>query len=93
VGLASVDAAADDPKELAVEVLLDCLALVRCEDADAVNRARLHEDGILVRVQVGMITDVTIDGGVEVLRVPQRAAVVEVVGEQDLHATVERHQW
>ena len=86
-----MDAAADDPQELAVEVRLNRQALVRGEDADAVNLASLYHDRPFVRVHVGLIADVAIARGVLVLRVPQGAAAAEVVGEQDLDVAIEVH--
>lgn len=55
-----MNAAAHDAQELAVAVRLHRQALVRREDADAVEFACLHENGVLVRVEVCLVTDVTI---------------------------------
>ncbi len=78
VWLAPVNSAADDTKELSVEVLFDRYALVRREYSDLVNFARLHQDRLFVRIQIGLITDVAVDGCVEMLCIPEGTAAGEV---------------
>ena len=89
--LATRDTTSDDAEELSVEVLLDADALVRCEDTDLVNLARIHEHSRLVRVSVSLVADIAVIGRVRLLRVPVRAAAVHVVGEQHLNRGLEPH--
>jgi len=91
VGLTPVDSATNDPQELPVEVRLDRDALVGSEDPDAVNFAGLHDRGLLVGVEGGLVTDVAIVGRVLVLSVPQGATATQVVREEYLEIAIEDH--
>ncbi len=81
-------AAGDDAEELPLECLLDRQAFVRSEDADPVNLAGLHHHSVSVGVLLGSVPNVSVEARVLVLRAPDRAGVVEVVGEQDLNIAV-----
>lgn len=88
--LAPVDTTAHDSQELPIEVALDRPAFVWREDPNLMEFAGLHQDGVVIRVQVCLVADVTVAGRVEVLGVPDGTAVAEVVGEQDANVAIER---
>ena len=86
-----MNSTADDAEELTIDVLGHRQALMRGENADSVNVAGAHEGGFGVGVLVGVVADVAVLGGVGVDCIPEGAAAIEVVSQQDLDIGVESH--
>ncbi len=58
------------------------------QDPNLTNLARLHQRRALVWIHPGNVPEVAIFARLFVRCIPDRAGVVEVVGEQDLHFAI-----